>query len=428
MRRILLTFSLCLIVVSGGAGLGYLLYAQRTEPPRRELGTLPPLATSVTLTPQTVTDRYVGYGVVAADRVANVAAEISAIVKERVAGIEAGDAVAQGQPLIELSSDEYEHNLARALALVAAEEARQGELNAESEGLERLLETADRELQVAANERTRLGELIEQNMAAKKEFDFANLAYHRALRVKQSYEMDLAVIGPRAQRAAASKRSLEADVELARLNLARCVLRAPFSGVIRSIEVDAGDRVGPGSPVLSIVDASRCEVPVQLPAGVYNGVVIGAACRLESPSAPGRSWSGVVSRIAPVADEQTRTFAVYIDLDNTTQEYPVLPGTFLRVIVDGPTHRDALLVPRGAVRNGQVLIAEGNVVRRRRIEVAGLIGDKIRVASGLSRGDRVITSHLESLDDGALVRLAAGATPVARKSATTPTDGSGASQ
>ena len=135
-----------------------------------------------------------------------------------------------------------------------------------------------------------------------------------------------------------------------------------------------------------------------------------------------------MSRIAPVADERTRTFAVYIDLDNTTQEYPVLPGTFLRVIVDGPTHRDALLVPRGAVRNGQVLIAEGNVVRRRRIEVAGLIGDKIRVASGLSRGDRVITSHLESLDDGALVRLAAGATPVARKSATTPTDGSGASQ
>ena len=53
--------------------------------------------------------------------------------------------------------------------------------------------------------------------------------------------------------------------EPAQLDIERCRIQAPFTGRIESLNVDAGDRVGPGTVVLSLVDSSRVEIPVFRP-------------------------------------------------------------------------------------------------------------------------------------------------------------------
>jgi multidrug resistance efflux pump len=375
---------------------------------------LPPLVDSVIVHREDVTEWLVGYGSALPDRSANLAAEVAATVVERVNDLEAGSTVQEGEPLIRLDDREYRHALDRARALAAVDQATIDELAAEAGALQGLRTTAEHELRVTANEKRRVADLFERNLAAKKEFDFANLAYQQARRILQGFEMQLARIGPRQERSEASRRSREAEAELAELNIKRCEISAPFSGAIQALLVDEGDRVGPGSPLLTLIDPSHVEIPIQLPASVYAHVAPGAPCRLRCESMPGIAWQGQVERISPLVDERTRTFSVYLDVDNTTQSQPLVPGAFVNAEVRGRAVSNRILVPRGAVRGGRILVAESGVVRERSVSVDRVIGDRAVVAGDIRDGEHVIVSHLSQLEDGSPVR------PVTASSAPSP--------
>jgi RND family efflux transporter MFP subunit len=394
------------------------MIAVRKEPPRRKLATLPPLVESMVVRAEDVQEQFVGYGTVRAIRDVRVAAEVAANVVERVGDIRAGSVVTRGQVLVLLDDRQYRHVHDRAVALADAEQASLSELEGEAKNLKELVETAEQELRVARSEKLRVTDLFEHNMAAKKEYDFANLAYQQARRVLQGYERELARVGPRSARFEASKRGYEADAALAWLNIERCRIKAPFAGRIDTLSVDAGDRVGPGSVVLRLIDSSRVEIPIRLPAAVYDRVRVGAPCRVGYESRAGVAWSppylpplkgglwGVVTRIAPTADERTRTFAVYIVVDNIEGESgELVPGMFVRGQVDGPLHHGAILVPRGACRAGRVFIVEDDLARIRSVTIERFIEERAMVSGDLQSGDRVILSHLGKLADGSPVRL-----------------------
>ena len=414
LRSIVLIFGFLAV----GSLLGGLLFAARQEPPRRAESALPPLVESIVVRTEDAIERFMGYGTAEATRVAHLAAEVGANIVGRVEDIRAGSVVAEGQELIRLDDREYRYALARAEARAAAERAGLAELDVEAYNLEQLIKMAEQELRVASAERARLADLFERKLAAKKEYDFANLAYQRARRVLQGYLREAAVIGPRRDRVAASQQAYEAEAALARLNIERCVIKAPFAGRIMSIGVDTGDRVGVGSVVLTLIDASRVEIPIQLPGAVYDRVKVGATCTIGSESMTTNVWRGDVARIAPAADEQTRTFAAYVVVDNTTQAQPLVPGTFVQAMVRGPVYPNRILVPRGAFRSGRVFVVEDGVARLRSVAVDGFIEDRAMVGSGVRDGDRVILSHLERLADGSPVRVRSEqpASAVARES------------
>lgn len=416
--RLFRSIILIVIVLSGGVGIAGLLYAMREEPPRRAAASPPPLVESLVVSAEQVTEWFAGYGTARPDRAVNLAAEVASTVIELVNNIEAGSVVIDGQLLIRLDDREYRYALERARALTVADQASADELVAEAQTLEKLIATAEQELRVTRDERDRLSGLFERGLAAKKEFDFANLAYQQARRVLQGYQMQLAKNAPRQARFAASKMSHEADARLAELKIERCEITAPFGGTIETLSIDMGDRVAPGSVVLTLIDPSHIEIPIRLPASVYDRVGLQASCRMERESTPGIVWLGRVARIAASVDEQTRTFPVYVDVDNAKQSRPLIPGTFVRAEVQGPIHQDGILVPRAAIREGRVLVAEGGVARRRSVTIERLIGDRALVEGEVRIGDRLILSHLDKLASGTPVRtrgvetLSSGSPPV----------------
>jgi multidrug resistance efflux pump len=359
----------------------------------------------VVVEPEDVAERFVGYGTAQPDRVANLAAEVAATVVELVGDIEAGSAVRREQLLIRLDDREYRYALARAEALAASDQAAIDELDTEAQSLAGLIRTAEQELRVASEEKARVSGLFETGHAAKKEYDFANLAYQQARRVLQGFQMEASKLGPRRARAVASKRSRLAEAELAVLNVERCDIRAPFAGTIESLLIEVGDRAAPGVVLVRLLDPAHVEIPIQLPAGVYDRLEVGARCRVMSESMPGSGWDGQVARIAPSVDSQSRTFAVYVDVDNAVQEHSLVPGTFVRAEVHGPTHLGRLLVPRGAIVAGHVLVARQGIAFERAVTVERLIEDRALVAGGLRPYDRVILSHLDRLSDGSPVRI-----------------------
>ena len=405
-RKYLVSLLLIVVMLGGGSGLAGWLYSVRVEPPRRDIGQMAPLVESVVVKCEDVTEQFVGYGTVLADRVANLSAEVSSTVVERPGGIDSGSIVSNGQLLIRLDDREYRHVLDRALALTEVEKASLTELSVEANKLAQMVKTVQRELDVALDEKKRVEDLFERDLAAQKEYNIAVTAYQRARLTLQSYEREEAKIAPRITRLEASRRSLEASTKLARLHLERCQVRAPFSGTIQHLFVDEGDHVAPGVLILTLMDSSHVEIPIQFPAAVYDRVNISAPCRMECESTPHAVWTGEVSRISPDVDEQTRTFSAYVHVDNTHQSQPLVPGTFVRAVVIGPTYSDRVLVPRGAIRKNRVYVVQNGVVHERNVTAERFILDRAMIRGDLSGGETVILSHLEDLSEGSAVRVA----------------------
>ncbi len=404
---VLRTVVLMALLLSIGGALAAALIALRKEPPRREVTALPVLVDTEVLHACDVTEQFIGYGTAQPVRRANLAAEVPATVVERVGDIRAGSAVAEGQVLIRLDSREYHIALDGATARVESQEAALAELAVEELNLHAMMKTAEQELRIARDEKARVTGLFEQGVAAKKEYDFASLAYQQARRMLQGYEREVAKMAPRRLNLEATKRSYEADAALTLLNVERCEIRAPWGGQIDQMLVEAGDRVGPGTPVLTLIDSSHIEIPIELPAASYDRVRVGTPCKIVSESAAGSLWTGEVARVAPAADEQTRTFAAYIIVDNTRQSRPLVPGTFARAEVRGLLHLDAIVIPRSACRNGQVFVVEDGVARRRVVTPKRYLEERMIVSGELHDADRLILSHLDRLIDGTLVRLPA---------------------
>ncbi len=220
----------------------------------------------------------------------------------------------------------------------------------------------------------------------------------------QGYQRELARLTPRAARLKASILSYEAAASLAMLDIERCLVRAPFAGSVQSVLVDAGDRVAPGVVVVTLVDSAHIEIPLQLPAASYDSVSVGSLCDLVSESMPGVSWRGSIARLAPVVDERTRTFAAYVAVDNGTQPRRLIPGTFLRAVVEGRTFHGRLLVPRSAIREGRVYVLEDGRAKPRSVTTHRTIVDRVIIAEGLDAGDRVILAPLDLMTDGLPVR------------------------
>ncbi len=367
---------------------------------------VPPLVHSTVIRTETVTEHFLGYGSARAHRQTTIAAEVSAPVIERVNDLEAGDPVRKGQVLIRLDDRQYQFDYERAFALTQTNDASLKEIESERENLESLKQTAEREVQIAAEEKRRVTDLFERDDAAKREFDLARLAYQQALRTLQTYEKELAALQPKRERIEATKRANEAAANIARLNVERCTISAPFDGAAHQLFVDEGDRVMPGSRLLTIVDSSRVEIPIKLPSSTHEYINIGAPCTLSSPSLASVTWNGQVVRVAPVADENLRTFAAYVEVDNSVSNTPLVPGLFVQANVLGPEHESVLLVPRGAIRRGMVLVANEGLVEQRNVKIQRFVEERAIVAGEIYDGDRIILSHLDSLVQGSRVRVA----------------------
>jgi hypothetical protein len=83
-----------------------------------------------------------------------------------------------------------------------------------------------------------------------------------------------------------------------------------------------------------------------------------------------------------------------------------MPGSFVRATLAGPTLENVLIVPRGIVENGRVFAYRDGRAAVREIIVERHLRD-MSVVTGLSPGERVITTNLDTLYEGAPVRLEA---------------------
>jgi HlyD family secretion protein len=319
---------------------------------------------------------------------ATVNAELSArVTREHV---REGDRVKKGAVVISLDPEEPREELAAAMASLEAARARLAQAEVK-------LEDANRELR-------RTEALYAQKVLSRQTLDAA--------------EIQAKVAGRGVEEARASQAQLGRTASLARIRFRKTEVRAPFDGVITRILIDEGDSVTVGTPLFEISDDSSTHVEAPIDEIDAAKVRVGQEARLIPDAYPDQTFYGRIIEVAPVVStglETNRTVTVKVGIDpddgrdlEESGKFKIGMSVDVEVILAQET--DALYVPTFAVieRGGRslVLVAEGSDARERAIEKGLSNWETTQVKSGISEGERVITTlNDKKLRDGARIQV-----------------------
>jgi RND family efflux transporter MFP subunit len=209
-----------------------------------------------------------------------------------------------------------------------------------------------------------------------------------------------------------------ADLQKAKLNLERTEIKAPFDGRVAEENVDIGQYVSTGQPLATLFSTNQAEIVVpfenedlywfHVPGftpGNERGSVVSVSTRIAGRES---FWPGRVVRAEGKLDERTRMINVVIRVDKPYETKPPLAaGLFVTVEIKGRTLENALMLPRSALRENNIVwvVDENGQLTFRKVSVARLTSDAVLVEGGLKDGEMVVVSSLKAVTDGMQVRF-----------------------
>jgi hypothetical protein len=195
---------------------------------------------------------------------------------------------------------------------------------------------------------------------------------------------------------------LERALRHAEQNAEFMVIKAPFEGIAivqpvfkgsAMTEVQEGDEVRPGMPIVSVVDPSTMQVRARVSQADASLVAAGQPVRLSLDAYPGLSFEGVVKQVAPLAITSTvtpavRSFVAIISVSGSDAN--LMPDLSAAVDITVVKREQALVLPRDAVvidaSGAWVRVRRGGSFARQAIQVGEVSEEQVVVRSGLQEG------------------------------------------
>lgn len=257
---------------------------------------------------------------------------------------------------------------------------------------------------VVAGQSVKAGDVIAQLDVGeiRAKLDQASAMREQAARELQRFEnllRDKAVTPQEFDGVQARWRVADAGVTEAQTMLGYATVTAPFDGVITRKLADVGDLASPGRPLVDLEDPAALRLEADVPEAIIGGVQSGAPLPVRVAGAAS-VLDGVVSEVAPVADPNSRTFRVKLDLPAAAG---LRVGQFGRVAV--PVGETTLpRVPAAAVvQRGQmeiIFVVVGQNAQLRLVKTGRRIGGEVELLSGVSAGEPVVVEGAAGLVDG----------------------------
>jgi HlyD family secretion protein len=223
-----------------------------------------------------------------------------------------GQMITAGQVVARLDQKDLKLEMGQRQAQVAAAQAALRELQTGSRPeeiaqVEAALERAQAEGNRARIEFERQKRLFDREVISASEFDQAKAAFEAAeARVREARAFSTLVQkGPRTEKidqARSNQEQAQQALELAQTRLNYAILLSPISGMVLSENIEPGEYVSPGTPVISLGDLSRVYLRAYINETDLGRVKVGQKVRLTTDTFPGKKYEGEISFIAPQAE------------------------------------------------------------------------------------------------------------------------------
>jgi RND family efflux transporter MFP subunit len=387
------------VIILAGLIVAWLLLLTSPKAKRESTASQPPLVKFIEVQPRDVRIPVFTQGTVKPRTSINLSAEVTGRIVEVSPAFSNGSFFKKDDVLLRINPSDYQLAITKAEALVAS--AKQQLARAEAEYRQKVQE------------------------------------YKGITRAKVS---DYALRKPQYEEAKAKLKSAGADLDLAKVQLARCNIKAPFDGRVVSKKSDVGQYVMPGMVMAEVYSTDVAEVRLPLSPGqinlldlpISNGIPSGE--RLVKVKLSGKAagqlqtWSSELVRTEAVIDERNRLQYVVAQVKDPyllkpdANAGPVLDtGLFVEAEIEGRLLTNVVVLPRLAIHNNNTVwvlntknrlnIRRVNLLHRGEYEayVKQEETQGIKIPSqkydGISSGDRVITSPLDAVVEGMQLRI-----------------------
>ncbi len=242
--------------------------------------------------------------------------------------------------------------------------------------------------------------------------ELANLDFRR----KKNLPATAAVSAADVDAAAAKATQAAADVANVKAVIAKKTIRAPFTGRLGIRQIDLGQILQAGTPIVSLQSSDPIYVDFSLPQQALSRIAAGYVASIRTDAFPDETWAGTVEVIDAEVDVSTRNFDVRAIVKNPDGK--LRPGMFVDVTVLEPEARDLLVIPASAVLfapygDSVYVTKEREAKSGQKQQIADQVfvrlgerrGDLVAVSSGLKAGDVVVSTGAFKLRSGTVVTI-----------------------
>ena len=217
-------------------------------------------------------------------------------------------------------------------------------------------------------------------------------------------------------KAVADQRQTEANVNEIRATIARKTIRAPFTGILGIRQVNLGQYLSAGSPIVPLQSLNPIYVNFSVPQQMLGSLKEGQTVSLTTDNLARQSFKARINALDSVVDAATRNVQVQATVQNPGGK--LRPGMFVQVEVGVGANRSVIPLPASAINYapfGDSVYVVTDIkgpdgksfkgVQQQFVKVEGTRGDQVGVVSGLKPGSEIVTSGVFKLRNGAAVAV-----------------------
>ncbi len=427
-----------------GIALMVLQVQNRSVPQRVDLAERARAVRAIPVPETAVVPRARAYGRVRPARVWSAVAQVAGEVVHRDLRLRDGAILLEGTELVRIDPTDYELAIRQREADILATQAELRTLEVRTENADASLEIEERALRLADEDLTRKRELLQRGNASQATVDMAEITLLNKRQQVQNLRNELALIPAERALTEAKLAQLQVQLEMARLDLARTVITAPFDLLVNDLAIEQAQAVTVGQQLFTGQAIDEAEIEAEAPmeqiralsAGIGMGLTRERLTRVGSIPIEAivrftlgdltAHWQGRVVRwAADTIDPTARTTGIIVAVDDPLTQAipgerpPLFNNLYVGVDLRGRPMPDRLVIPRSALHSGNRAYLAGADDRLiiRTVRVGLVQDDFVTVTEGLDPGDRVIVSDLMPASEGMLLSVVVDEALLARLTA-----------
>ncbi|MEH2438476.1 MAG: efflux RND transporter periplasmic adaptor subunit [Nostoc sp.] len=327
--------------------------------------------------------------------------------------VASGDRVTQGTPILTLSLDQTTANVSSALAVVNSNRAAVATAEAQRQvaSADRAKAASDVKLQQAQFDRTQY--LVNEGAQARQQLDIARNNLETAIATLNAADKQVNASRASVKQAQANVEQAQAQVAVNQVNLNQKQVVAPIDGIVSDFSIKAGDYVSVGQTLTTIIKNEALDMRISVPSNNATQLRRGLPVELLDADTGKQLTTGSISFISPQINADAQSILIKARFGNADGK--LRDGQYVRARIIW-NQKAGVLIPTQAVNRigGQsfVYVVKENqsqekpqfVVRQKPVQLGDVQNDRYPILEGVKVGERVATSNILKLRDGAPIQ------------------------